>query len=118
MKDKRIAIIIMLFAGTVISFSCLLFKIKLVPTLLIVSATLFAFYFIGVIITKVIEKINAEVESEAEELTAVEKVNDSKRSVHGNQRLSDDTDVESSDDPGDLLTATDEGETITEEVNE
>ncbi len=68
MKEKRLAIIIMLFAGTIIAFTCLLNRIKLVPTILYVSCTLLVFYTIGRIITRVIDRINKDAERRAEQL--------------------------------------------------
>ncbi len=68
MKEKRLAIIIMLFAGTIIAFTCLLNRIKLVPTFLYVACTLLVFYTIGRIITRVIDRINKDAERRAEQL--------------------------------------------------
>jgi phosphotransferase system glucose/maltose/N-acetylglucosamine-specific IIC component len=72
MKDKTLSLIIMLTAGFIISLSCFIFKVKLGPSLLIVSATLLVFYIIGSILTKVIKKINADAENRAQELVKEE----------------------------------------------
>ena len=68
MKKSRLAIIIMLFAGTAIAFACLFNKIELVPSLLYIAATLLIFYIIGLIIQSIITKINKEAEARAKEL--------------------------------------------------
>jgi flagellar biosynthesis/type III secretory pathway M-ring protein FliF/YscJ len=73
MKNKSAAVIIMLFAGTVIAFTCLFNKIALVPSLLYISATLLFFYIIGLIIAKIITKINTEAELRAKELIKMQK---------------------------------------------
>jgi hypothetical protein len=58
MKNKRLAFIVMLFAGTSIAFACLINKIPLVTSLLYIAATLLIFYIIGLIIAGIITKIN------------------------------------------------------------
>ena len=73
MKNKSAAVIIRLFAGTVIAFTCLFNKIALVPSLLYISATLLFFYIIGLIIAKIITKINTEAELRAKELIKMQK---------------------------------------------
>lgn len=66
----------MLTAGLVISISCIIFKIKLVPGILITLSTMLFFYIIGLLITKLIDKINLDAENKAIELTEAEEMKD------------------------------------------
>ncbi len=72
MKNKNFAIILMLFAGLVVAFSCLIFKVELVHSLLYTSITLFVFYFLGLLITKIVSNINSSIEESASELENTE----------------------------------------------
>ncbi len=68
MGNKRLPVFIMLFAGIAIAISCIIFKIELIPSVLYISLTLFIFYFIGLIIDKIISKINLDAEARAKEV--------------------------------------------------
>ena len=68
MKNKNFAIILMLFAGLVVAFSCLIFKVELVHSLLYTSITLFVFYFLGLLITRIVSNINSSIEEGASEI--------------------------------------------------
>lgn len=76
MKQKRLAIIIMLIAGIVMSISCILFKVELVPSILIVVSTMLIFYLFGRLITKLIDKINTDAENRAVEVTKTDNRNE------------------------------------------
>lgn len=73
MKDKKLAVIIMLFAGTIIAFTCLFNNIPLTTSFLYIAATLLIFYIIGLIINQIITKINKEAEARAKELKRLQK---------------------------------------------
>ncbi|MCR5824390.1 MAG: hypothetical protein K6G60_08175 [Lachnospiraceae bacterium] len=65
---NRIALIIMLLAGTAIAFACLFNRIPLGHSFLIISGTLLFFYILGLIINGIITKINTEAEARAKAL--------------------------------------------------
>ncbi len=73
MKKKSIAFIIMLLAGTVIAFTCLLNKIPLTTSFLYIAASLLFFYILGLIINGIITKMNTEAEARAKELKKMQK---------------------------------------------
>lgn len=89
MAKKRLAIIIMLAAGFIISVSCILFKINLVPGLLILASTLLVFYIIGRLITKLIDKINTDAENRAVELANAETVEQSEEEADNENSVAD-----------------------------
>lgn len=66
MKEGRnIPLVIMLFAGSIVSIACIVYKFSLTQTLIFVLATLVVFYLIGLIIKKIILKINRDAEQRA-----------------------------------------------------
>ncbi len=66
MKEGRnIPLVIMLFAGSIVSIACIVYKFSLTQTLIFVLATLIIFYLIGLIIKKIILKINRDAEQRA-----------------------------------------------------
>lgn len=58
MKNKNIPALITLCAGTIASITCIVNNYPLLDTLWIVLLILFVFYVIGLIVGKVINKIN------------------------------------------------------------
>ena len=73
MKEKPIAIVIMLLGGAVASICCILMRIKLLYTLLIVLGTLLVFMVIGLIVNRIYSGIKAEIaEKEKEEAWRLE----------------------------------------------
>lgn len=88
MGGKRLPVFIMLVAGIAIALSCIIFKIELIPSVLYISLTLFIFYFIGLIIDKIISKINLDAESRAKEMKK-----------EGEEEFSESEESENSDDP-------------------
>ena len=71
-EGRNIPLIIMLTAGSVISIACIVYEFTLLQTLLLVLGTLLVFYLIGLIIKKIILKINHDAEERAV-LLALEK---------------------------------------------
>ena len=66
MKEGRnIPLIVMLFAGSIVSIACIVYKFSLTQTLLFVLATLVVFYIIGLIVKKIVLKINHDAEQRA-----------------------------------------------------
>ncbi len=66
MKEGRnIPLVVMLFAGSIVSIACIVYKFSLTQTLIFVLATLVVFYLIGLIIKKIIVKINHDAEQRA-----------------------------------------------------
>lgn len=65
MEGKNIPIIIMLIAGTAVSIACLVYNFPLLETLIAVLLTMLGFYFIGLIIKKIIYSINRSAEERA-----------------------------------------------------
>ena len=64
-EGKNIPLVIMLFAGSIVSIACIVYKFSLTQTLIFVLATLVIFYLIGLIIKKIILKINHDAEQRA-----------------------------------------------------
>lgn len=64
-EGKNIPLIVMLSAGSVISVACIIYKFSMLHTLLLVLGTLIVFYIIGLIIKKIILKINHDAEERA-----------------------------------------------------
>ena len=64
-EGKNIPLVIMLFAGSIVSIACIVYKFSLTQTLIFVLATLVVFYLIGLIIKKIILKINHDAEQRA-----------------------------------------------------
>ena len=64
-EGKNIPLIIMLSAGSVISVACIIYDFDLLRTLILVLSTLVVFYLIGLIIKKIVVKINHEAEERA-----------------------------------------------------
>ena len=64
-EGKNIPLIIMLSAGSIISIACIIYKFDLLQTLLLVLGTLVVFYVIGLIVKKIILKINHDAEDRA-----------------------------------------------------
>ena len=64
-EGKNIPLVIMLFAGSIVSIACIVYKFSLTQTLIFVLATLIIFYLIGLIIKKIILKINRDAEQRA-----------------------------------------------------
>ena len=62
----------MLLAGSVLSIACIIYRIPLLQTLGIVLITLIVFYGIGLIIRRIILKINQDAEQRAELLKSEE----------------------------------------------
>ena len=74
MKEGRnIPLIVMLFAGSIVSIACIAYKFSLLQTLSFVLATLIVFYVIGLIIKKIVLTINHEAEERAVLLAREEK---------------------------------------------
>ena len=66
MKEGRnIPLVVMLFAGSIVSIACIVYKFSLTQTLFFVLATLIVFYIIGLIVKKIILKINHDAEQRA-----------------------------------------------------
>lgn len=64
-EGRNIPLITMLSAGSVICIACIVFKLSLLQTLTYVLLTLVGFYFIGLIIRKIIISINRDAEERA-----------------------------------------------------
>ena len=64
-EGKNIPLVVMLFAGSIVSIACIVYKFSLTQTLIFVLATLVVFYLIGLIIKKIILKINHDAEQRA-----------------------------------------------------
>ena len=64
-EGKNIPLVVMLFAGSMVSIACIVYKFSLTQTLIFVLATLVVFYLIGLIIKKIILKINHDAEQRA-----------------------------------------------------
>ena len=64
-EGRDIPLIIMLSAGTIISIACIIYGFSMMNTLLLVLGTLVVFYLIGLIIRKVILKVNRDAEQRA-----------------------------------------------------
>ncbi len=74
MKEGRnIPLIIMLFAGSIVSIACIVYKFSLLQTLAFVLATLIIFYIIGLIVKKIVLTINRDAEERAIFLAKEEK---------------------------------------------
>lgn len=73
MYEKRLAFIVMLFAGAVVSLSCFIWHVELVPTIVLICASLLIFYILGLIICSIISKINREAEDRAVRLAKEKK---------------------------------------------
>ena len=66
MKEGRnIPLIVMLFAGSIVSIACIVYKFSLLHTLIWVLATLIVFYMIGLVIKKIVLNINHDAELRA-----------------------------------------------------
>ena len=64
-EGRNIPLIIMLSAGSVISIACIIYKLSLMETLLLVLGTLILFYILGLIVKKIILSINHDAEERA-----------------------------------------------------
>lgn len=64
-EGRNIPLIIMLSAGSIISVACIFYKFTFMHTLILVLATLVVFYLIGLIVKKIILKINRDAEERA-----------------------------------------------------
>jgi len=64
-EGKNIPLLVMLSAGSVISVACIIYDFDLLRTLILVLSTLVVFYLIGLIIKKIVLKINHEAEERA-----------------------------------------------------
>ena len=64
-EGRNIPLIIMLSAGSIISIACIVYGFSMMNTLLLVLGTLVVFYLIGLIIRKIILKINRDAEERA-----------------------------------------------------
>ena len=64
-EGTNIPLVIMLFAGFIVSIASIVYKFSLTKTLIFVLATLVVFYLIGLIIKKMILKINHDAEQRA-----------------------------------------------------
>ena len=64
-EGKNIPLVVMLFAGSMVSIACIVYKFSLTQTLIFVLATLVVFYLICLIIKKIILKINHDAEQRA-----------------------------------------------------
>ena len=64
-EGRNIPLVIMLSAGSIISIACIVYKFTLLHTLILVLATLIAFYIIGLIVKKIIVSINHDAEERA-----------------------------------------------------
>ncbi len=71
-EGKNIPLIVMLTAGSIVSIACIFYKFTLTETLVTVLLTLIGFYIIGVIVKKVIIKINRDAEEHAALLVDLE----------------------------------------------
>lgn len=65
MEGRNIPLIIMLLAGSAVSIACIIYRFSLLDTLIFVFLTLLAFYLIGLILKRIIVKINREAEKRA-----------------------------------------------------
>ena len=65
MEGRNIPLIIMLLAGSVVSIACIFYHFPLLQTLIFVFLTLLAFYLVGLIVKKIILKINHDAEERA-----------------------------------------------------
>lgn len=74
MKEGRnIPLVVMLFAGSIVSIACIVYKFSLIQTLSFVLATLVVFYIIGLIVKKIVLTINHDAEERAVLLAREEK---------------------------------------------
>ena len=64
-EGRNIPLIIMLSAGSIISIACIVYGFSMTSTLLWVLGTLVVFYLIGLIIRKIIIRINRDAEQRA-----------------------------------------------------
>ena len=64
-EGRNIPLIVMLFAGFIVSIACIVYNFSLLQTLIFVLVTLIVFYIIGMVIKKVILTINHEAEQRA-----------------------------------------------------
>lgn len=64
-EGRNIPLIVMLFAGSIVSIACIVYKFSLIQTLSFVLATLIVFYMIGLIVKKIVLTINHDVEERA-----------------------------------------------------
>ncbi len=64
-EGRNIPLIVMLSAGSIISVACIIYDFTLLQTLLLVLGTLVVFYFIGLIMKKIILTINRDAEQRA-----------------------------------------------------
>ena len=65
MEGRNIPLIIMLLAGSAVSIACIIYRFSLLQTLTFVFLTLLAFYLIGLIVKKIVVKINHDAETRA-----------------------------------------------------
>lgn len=65
MEGRNIPLIIMLLAGSAVCIACIVYRFPLLHTLIAVFLTLVAFYLIGLIVRKIIMKINRDAEERA-----------------------------------------------------
>ena len=72
-EGRNIPLIIMLFAGSIVSIACIVYKFSLLQTLCFVLATLVLFYVIGLVVKKIVLTINREAEERAVLLEREEK---------------------------------------------
>ncbi len=72
-EGRNIPLIIMLFAGSIVSIACIVYKFSLLQTLCFVLATLVVFYVIGLFVKKIVLTINREAEERAVLLAREEK---------------------------------------------
>ena len=65
MEGRNIPLIVMLLAGSAVSIACIIYRFSLLNTLIFVFLTLLAFYLIGLILKRIIVKINRDAEKHA-----------------------------------------------------
>lgn len=65
MEGRNIPLVIMLLAGSAVCIACIVYRFPLLYTLVAVFLTLVAFYLLGLIVRKIILKINHDAEERA-----------------------------------------------------
>lgn len=65
MEGRNIPLIVMLLAGSAVSIACIIYRFSLLNTLIFVFLTLLTFYLIGLILKRIIVKINRDAEKRA-----------------------------------------------------
>lgn len=73
MKRKMIPLMLMLFAGAITSIIMYIFQYDMKSTLMILLAVLFCFYIIGLIIKRILDSFEKQLEEIRDEGEVIEK---------------------------------------------